>query len=48
MTDRALSLDEKSGNNKTNREENNSTTKKLKANLNLVLLFSYIERLKKG
>ena len=48
MTKRALSLDEKSGNNKTNREENNSTNKKLMANLNLVLLFSNIERLKKG
>jgi|TARA_B110000908_G_C10046302_1_gene354160 uridine kinase len=48
MTESALSLDEKSDINKTNREENNNTTIKITANLNLVLLFSNIDRLKKG
>jgi hypothetical protein len=48
MTESALSLDEKSDMNKTNREENNNTTIKITANLNLVLLFSNIDRLKKG
>ena len=48
MTESALSLDEKSDINKTNREENNNTTIKIIANLNLVLLFSNIDRLKKG
>tara|TARA_B110000483_G_C17802742_1_gene392027 strand:+ start:438 stop:584 length:147 start_codon:yes stop_codon:yes gene_type:complete len=48
MTESALSLDEKSGINKTNREENNNTAMKLIANIYLVLLFSNIDRLKKG